>query len=88
MCVQVEAMDPSTPMDLLNATEDYSPCNPTPMNRAHALGVLVGEARRAFARVQGRLNEITTEAEVHMSAYSLFACTDYRQQVAHRQYKF
>ena len=44
----------STPMDLLNATEDSSPCNSTPMNRAHALGVSVGEARdrRAFARVQ------------------------------------
>ena len=36
------------PMDLLNATEDSSPCNSTPMNRAHALGVSVGEARRAF----------------------------------------
>ena len=50
-------MDPSLnsmPMDLLNATEDSSPCNSTPMNRAHALGVSVGEApdRRAFARVQ------------------------------------
>ena len=50
-------MDPSlnsTPMDLLNATEDSSPCNSTPMNRAHALGVSVGEDRdrRAFARVQ------------------------------------
>ena len=50
-------MDPSlnsTPMDLLNATEDSSPCNSTPMNRACALGVSVGEARdrRAFARVQ------------------------------------
>ena len=49
-------MDPSlnsTPMDLLNPTEDFSPCNSTPMNRAHALGVSVGEARdrRAFARV-------------------------------------
>ena len=30
-------------MDLLNATEDSSPCNSTPMNRAHALGVSVGE---------------------------------------------
>ena len=48
-------MDPSlnsTPMDLLNATEDSSPCNLTLINRAHALGVSVGEARRAFARVQ------------------------------------
>ena len=50
-------MDPSlnsTPMDLLNATEDSSPCNSTPMNRACALRVSVGEARnrRAFARVQ------------------------------------
>ena len=45
---QVETMEPSlnsTPMDLLNATEDASPCNSTPMNRAHALGVSVGEAR-------------------------------------------
>ena len=44
----------STPMDLLNATEDSSSCNATPMNRARALGVSVGEARdrRAFARVQ------------------------------------
>ena len=44
----------STPMDLQNATEDSSPCNLTLMNRAHALGVSVGEARdrRAFARVQ------------------------------------
>ena len=55
--MQVETMDPSlnsTPMDLQNATEDSSPCNLTPMNRAHALGVSVGEARdrRAFARVQ------------------------------------
>ena len=55
--MQVETMDPSlnsTPMDLLNATEDSSPCNSTPMNGAHALGVLVGEVRdrRAFARVQ------------------------------------
>ena len=40
------------PMDLLNATDDSSPCNSTPMNRAHALGVSVCEARRAFARVQ------------------------------------
>ena len=40
------------PMDLLNATEDSSPCNSMPMNRAHTLGVSVGEARRAFARVQ------------------------------------
>ena len=75
MCVQVETMDPSTPIDLLNATEDYSLCNSTPMNRAHALGVSVGEARRAFARVQRQLNGITTEAEVHMAGYSLFACT-------------
>ena len=48
-------MDPSlnsTPMDLLNATEDSSLCNSTLMNRAHAFGVSVGEARRAFARVQ------------------------------------
>ena len=53
--VQVETMDlslNSMPMDLLNATEDSSPCNSTPMNRAHALGVSVGEVRRAFARVQ------------------------------------
>ena len=55
--MQVETKDPSlnsTPMDLQNATEDSSPCNSTPMNRAHALGVSVGEARdrRAFARVQ------------------------------------
>ena len=42
----------STPMDPLNATEVSSPCNSTPMNQAHALGVSVGEARRAFARVQ------------------------------------
>ena len=45
--VQVKTMDlslNSTPMDLLNATEDSSPCNSTPMNRAHALGVSVGEA--------------------------------------------
>ena len=53
--VQVETMDPSvnsTPMDLLNATEDSSPCNLTPMNRAHALGVSVGEARREVAHRQ------------------------------------
>ena len=85
-------MDPSlnsTPMDLLNATEDSSPCNSTPMNRAHALRVSVGEARRAFARVQRRfIDGITTEAEVHMATYSLFAWTDHRWQVAHRQYKF
>ena len=70
-------MDPSLnsmPMDLLNATENSSPCNLTPMNRAHALGVSVGEARRVFARVQGRfIHGITTEAEVHMATYSLFA---------------
>ena len=82
----------STPMDLLNATEDSSPCNSTPMNRAHALGVSVGEApdRRAFARVQRdcQLHGIATEAEVHMASYSLFACTDHRWQVGHRQYKF
>ena len=70
-------MDPSlnsTPMDLLNATEDSSPCNSTPMNRAHALGVSVGEAQRPFSRVQHRfIHGITTEAEVHMANYSLFA---------------
>ena len=35
-CVQVDTMDPSlsnsTPMDLLNATENSSPCNSMPMN--------------------------------------------------------
>ena len=35
----------------MNATEDSSPCNSTPMNQPHALGVSVGD-RRAFARVQ------------------------------------
>ena len=60
------------------------------MNRAHALGVSVGEARdrRAFVRVQRdcmcRLHGIATEAEVHMATYSLFAYTDHRRQVAHR----
>jgi len=71
-------MDPSlnsTPIDLLNAIEDSAPCNSTPMNRAHALGVLVGEG-------------CSVEAEVHMATYSLFACADHRRQVAHRQYKF
>ena len=58
------------------------------MNRDHALGVSVGEARRALARVQCQLHGITTEAEVHMATYSLFACTDHRRQVARRQYKF
>ena len=72
----------------LDTTEDSSPCNSTPMNRAHVLGVSVGEAQRAFVRVQRRLHGITTEAEVHMATYSLFACTDHRRQVAHRQYEF
>ena len=35
-------------------------------------------------RVQRRLHGITTEAEVHMATYSLFACTDHRRQVANR----
>jgi len=47
----------------------------------------VGEARRAIPRVQRRLPGVeTTEVEVHMATYSLFA-TDHRRQVAHRQYK-
>ena len=50
------------PMDLLDVTEDSSLCNSTLMNQAHALGVSVGEARRAIARVQCRLPGITTEA--------------------------
>ena len=72
------------PMDLLNATEDSSPCNSIPMNRAHALKVSVGEAQKAFARVQHQLHG----AQVHMATYCLFACTDHRRQVAHRQYRF
>ena len=55
-------------MNLL--TEDSSPCNLTPMNRGHALGVSVGEAQRAFARVQRR-HGILTEAEVHMATFFL-----------------
>ena len=69
-------MDPSlnsTPMDLLNAIEDSAPCNLKPMNRALALGVSVGEG-------------CIVEAEIHMETYSLFACTDHRRQVTHRQY--
>ena len=54
------------------------------MNRAHALKVSMGEARRAFAKVQRQLHG----AEVHMATYCMFACTDHRWQVAHRQYKF
>ena len=76
-------MDPSltsTPMDLLNATEDSSPCNSIPMNQARALGVSVGEGRRAIVRAQHWLLGVkTTEAEVHMATYSLFACADHRR---------
>ena len=50
-----------------------------PMNQACALGVSVGEGRRAIVRVQRWLLGVkTTEAEVHMATYSLFACADRR----------
>ena len=68
------------PMDLLNATEDSSPCNSMPMNQAHALGVSVGKGRKAIVRMQHWLLGVKmTEAEVHMTTFSLFACADYRR---------
>jgi len=56
-------------------------------DQAHVLGVSVGEAWTAIPRVQRRLPGVeTTEVEVHMATYSLFA-TDHQRQFAHRQYK-
>ena len=49
--------------------------------------LMYSASRRAKPKVHRRLCGVgTTEVEVHMAIYSLFA-TDHRRQVAHKQYK-
>ena len=50
--------------------------------------VSVGKAWRAIPRVQRRLPGVeTTEVEVHLATYSLFASDHWWRLVVHRQYK-